>query len=88
MEADPSDEIKQEFFQAVAISVLLYGCITCIIIKCLDATQTCCILFETNSRSSTSQNSSCMVTKNLSHKLSKCDKQNMLCIVGEAETKL
>ena len=33
--ADLSDKIKLKFFQAVAMSVLLYGCTTWILTKCL-----------------------------------------------------
>ena len=33
--SDLSDKIKQEFFQAVAISILLHGCTTKTLIKCL-----------------------------------------------------
>ena len=31
-----SDKIKQEFFQAVIMPVLLYGCTTWILMKCLE----------------------------------------------------
>ena len=33
--SDHSDQIKQEFFQAIAMTVLLYGCTTWTLMKCL-----------------------------------------------------
>ena len=34
--SDLSDKIKREFFQAVAVSMLLYGCTTCILTKIIE----------------------------------------------------
>ena len=46
--------LKWEFFQAVAVLVLLYGCTIWILIKLLkmENKQRCCVLFWTNSGSS------------------------------------
>ena len=46
-------------------------------------TQGCCMLFWTNPRSSTPQNSSCTATYLLSYKLSKEDKQDMSDTAGD-----
>ena len=34
--SDLSDEIKQDFFQTVAVSTLLYGCTTSTLTKCIE----------------------------------------------------
>ena len=62
---DFSDKIKQEFFKAVVVSVLLYGCTTKIksLEKKLDRNYTMMLWgVWTNPGSSTLQNSSCTAT--------------------------
>ena len=61
-----SDKIKLKFFQAVAISVLLYGCTTCTLTKHVEKRQMRTIQewsgrFWINLGSSSRHNSSCMV---------------------------
>ena len=70
---DLADKIKQDFFQAVAMAVLLYSCTTWTIKKWLnkkldEITQRCCMLFWTNPRRNILQNSNCMATYLPSHK--------------------
>ena len=66
--SDLADKIKWEFFQSVAISVLLFSCTPGNFTKCLEKKkligimQGCCMLFWTNPCSSTQQNNSCMAT--------------------------
>ena len=68
------DKIKQDFFQAVSVSILMYGCINWTLTKHLEkkklgTIQECSRLFWTNPESNTKQNSSCMATYLPSHKV-------------------
>ena len=75
--SDLTDKIKWEFFQAVGVSVLLYGCTSCNLMKDLEnktrwelhRDAACC--FRINPGSSALQNSSCIETYYPSHKPSK-----------------
>ena len=66
--SDLTDKIKCKFFQAVAISILLYGCTTQTLRKTLGkkskirSTQKCWILFWTNPQTSTTQHGYCTAT--------------------------
>ena len=81
--SDVSDKIKWELFESVAMSALLYSCITWILMKHLEKSQIgtiqeCCVLFWPNSGSSISQNCSCMAMGLLSYKQSNWDKDDMV----------
>ena len=88
--SDLSDKIKMQFFQAVVVSVLLYGCTTLTLTKRLEekkldgTTQGYLMLFWTIPGSSTPQNSSCNCSP---LKPSKKDEQDMLGSAWEAQTK-
>ena len=64
--------IKQDFFPAIAVSILLCGCTTWTLVKCIKKEmgpmQECCVLSSRNPGSNTQQNSSCMATCLPSHK--------------------
>ena len=36
LKSDLSDKVKQDFFQAVTVSILLYGCATWMLTKCVE----------------------------------------------------
>ena len=86
--SDLSDKIKRRFFQAAFVSMLLYGCTTWTLIKCLKK------ILESNCKrmlrailnkswSNTLQNSSCAVTYLPSLKPFKSDQLNMQDTTGE-----
>ena len=77
---DLSDKRKWDFFQTVAVLILLYGCTSAkwILNKNMQKKvkwelykDTMCVLFWTNPGSNTPQNNSCTVTYFPSHKPSK-----------------
>ena len=80
---DLSDKIKQDFFQAVSVSVLLYGCTNWTLIKWpkkkSDGN-------STSPRNSTSGNSNCMAIYLPSHKISNLDELDILDTAEEAKT--
>ena len=89
--SDQSDQIKWDFFQAVAVSILLYGWTTWMLTKCiekkLDGNYTRMLwAIWTNPGSNNPPNNSWMATYLPSQKLFKKDKQNMLDTNGEART--
>ena len=85
-------EIKQDFFQAVAI--LQYCCTIWIQTERMDKkkkksmrpTQDCYVLFWINTGSNKPQNSNCTATYLQSYKPSKLDEQDILGITGEVKT--
>ena len=65
--SDLSDKIKCNFFQAAVVSILLYGCTTWMLMKCIEKkldrnAQECYKLYWTNPGSKIPRNSSCMAT--------------------------
>ena len=77
--SDLTGKIKRDFFYAVAVSILLYGCTTGTlrkrIEKKLDGTYPrSCLLFLINHGSNTLQNTSYTANYNPSHKLFKTNK--------------
>ena len=70
-----TDKKKRCFFQAVVISMLLYGCTTWTLTKRMEKSltaiiQECCELYWTSPGGNTLQNSSCKATYQPSRKLS------------------
>ena len=91
MQSDLSNNIKQDFFQTVDVSILLYGCtiwtLTKRIEKNLDGnyTRMLCVVLD-KSRSSIQQNSHYMATYLPSQKLFKLDKQYIWSTIGKTKS--
>ena len=89
--SDQTDKIKRNFFQAVVASILLYGCTTWTLTKCMEK-----ILDGNDTRIeqaiwrshgvSTPKSSSCTVIYHPSRKLAKLDETDMQDNNGEVKT--
>ena len=91
LKSDLSDKVKQEFFQAVAVSILLYGYTLWNVTKHLEKkldrkAQIWCIMFRTNPLGSNLQKSGYTATYLPSHKPSNLNEQDMLSTAGEIRT--
>ena len=79
------DKIQRDFFQAVAVSVLLSECITRTLTKHIEKKASWKLL-ENATGSNVLKNCGCTTTYLPSHKHSKQDEQDMLNIAGEIRT--
>ena len=89
--SDLTDKMKHSFFQTVVVSILLYGCTTWTLTKCIEkrltaSTQECCKQYWMRLGSSTPQSSSYTATYHPSWKLSKLDEPDMQNTAGEVGT--
>ena len=82
--SDLTDKIKQSFFQAAVMSILLYRCTTWTLTKCMEKKE-CSEQYWTSPGGSTQLSSSCMATYHPSQKLSKLDEPDMRDTAGEVE---
>ena len=88
--SDLTNKIKRSFFQAVVVSILLYGCTTWTLTKwmaktLMATTQECCEQYWTSPGGNTPQSSCCTATYHPSQKLSKLYKPDMQDTAGEVE---
>ena len=89
--SDLTDKIKHSFFQAVIVSILLYGALHGLQLNVwrnslTATTQECCEQYWTSHGGRNPQNSSCTVTYYLSRKFSKLDEPDMRDTSGEVGT--
>ena len=85
-ESDLTDKTKQDFFQAVAVPVLLYGCTALTQTKRMENKLDGKYTRMLRLGSSNSQDNSCTATYLLFHKPSHYDKQDMLHNAGEVKS--
>ena len=85
------DKIKRDIFQAVVVSILLYGCTTCTLTKCIEknlnwnSTRMLRVILD-KSRSNNPQSSCCTAIYLPSLRPSKYDEQDMQDTTGEVIT--
>ena len=89
--SDLTDKMKLSFFQAVVVSILLYGCTRWMLTKRMEKklaaiTQECYQQYWTSPGDSDPQSSSYMANYHLSWKLSKLDEPETRDTAGEVRT--
>ena len=89
--SDLTDKMERNFFQAMVVSILLYGCTTWTLTKRLEKswmaiTQECCEQYWTSPDGNTPQGSNYTATCLPSQKLSTLDELDMQDTTGEAGT--
>ena len=86
--SDLTDKIKRSFFQAVIVSIRLYGCTTWMLIKHIEKRLHGDYkrMLRASPGGNTLQNSSCTATYHSSRKISKLDEPEMRDTAGEVRT--
>ena len=84
--SDLTDKMKRSFFQAVVVSILLYGCTTWTLTKRLEKKLECCEQYWTSPGGNTPQGSNYTAICLPSRKLSKLDEPDIQDTAGEAGT--